>query len=72
MEMDGHSKLPKIYHLWTISKLTVSRVGAEAWISLLRLTEPRAERKTVLKVKCFKEGSNGALSSWCKHKGGFH
>ena len=34
------------------------------------LARPSARRKTVLKVKCFKEasliGSNGALVSWCK------
>ena len=33
-------------------------------------SDPRAKRKTVLKVKCFKEasliGSNGAFVSWCK------
>ena len=42
----------------------------QAWISLLRLPEPRAKRKTVLKVKCFSEasfkGSKGALVSWCR------
>ena len=42
----------------------------QAWISLLRLPEPRANRKTVLKVKCFSEAffkdSKGALVSWCK------
>ena len=41
----------------------------QAWISLLRLPEPKAIRKTVLKVKCFKEasfmGSNGAFVNWC-------
>ena len=41
----------------------------QAWISLLRLPNPRAKRKTLLKVKCFKEasliGSNGAFVSWC-------
>ena len=40
----------------------------QAWISLLRLPEPRANRKTVLKVKCFTEasfkGSKGAFVSW--------
>ena len=40
-----------------------------AWISLLRLPEPKANRKVVLKVKCFKDaslrGSNGAFVSWC-------
>ena len=38
----------------------------QAWISLLRLPDPRAKRNTVLKVKCFKEasliGSNGVLA----------
>ena len=42
----------------------------KAWISLLRLPEPRASRKTVLKVKCFSEASfissKGALVNWCK------
>ena len=42
----------------------------QACISLLRLPDPRAKRKTVLKGKCFKEvsliGSNGAFVSWCK------
>ena len=42
----------------------------QAWISLLRLPEPRASRKTVLKVKCFNEdspiGSKGALVNWCR------
>ena len=41
----------------------------QAWISLLRLPEPKASRKTVLKVNCFSEasfkGSKGALVSWC-------
>ena len=40
-----------------------------AWISLLRLPEPKANRKVVLKVKCFKDaslrGSNGAFVNWC-------
>ena len=44
-------------------------------ISLLRLPEPRANRKTVLKVKCFNEasfrGSKGAFVSWCKTRGRF-
>ena len=42
----------------------------QACISLLHLPYPRAKRKTVLKVKCFKEaslfGSKGAFVSWCK------
>ena len=41
----------------------------QAWISLLRLPEPKASKKTVLKVRCFKEasfrGSKGAFVSWC-------
>ena len=41
----------------------------QAWISLLRLPEPKAKRKRVLKVKCFREaplrGSNGGFVSWC-------
>ena len=41
----------------------------QAWISLLLLPEPRAKRKTVLKVKCFSDaslrGSKGAFVSWC-------
>ena len=45
----------------------------KACISHLRLPNPRAKRKTVLKVKCFKEasliGSNGAFVSWCKNQG---
>ena len=40
-----------------------------AWISLLLLPEPRAKRKTVLKVRCFRDaslrGSKGAFVSWC-------
>ena len=47
----------------------------EAWISLLRLPEPKAIRKTVLKVKCFKEASfkglKGAFVSWCSTREGF-
>ena len=39
------------------------------------LPEPRASRKTVLKVKCFSEaslnGSKGALFSWCKTRDRF-
>ena len=41
-----------------------------AWISLLLLPEPRAKRKTALKVRCFNDaslrGSNGAFVSWCR------
>ena len=41
----------------------------QAWISLLLLPEPRANKKTVLKVRCFKDaplrGSKGAFVSWC-------
>ena len=41
----------------------------QAWISLLLLPEPRAKRKTVLKVRCFRDaslsGSKGAFVSWC-------
>ena len=40
-----------------------------ACISLLLLPEPRAKRKTVLKVRCFSDaslrGSKGAFVSWC-------
>ena len=47
----------------------------QGWISLLRLPEPRANRKTVLKVKCFNEasfkGSKGAFVSWCKTRNRF-
>ena len=42
----------------------------QAWISLLRLPERRARRKTVLKVKCFNEasfkGTKGAFVNWCR------
>ena len=42
---------------------------SQAWISVLCLLEPKAKRKTVLKVKCFREaslrGSKGAFVSWC-------
>ena len=41
-------------------------------ISLLCLPEPRAKRKTALKVKCFKEAFNWFkmnLVSWCKKPG---
>ena len=48
---------------------------SQAWISLLCLPEPRANRKTVLKVKCFSEasfkGSKGAFVSWCKARDRF-
>ena len=41
----------------------------QAWISLLCLPEPKANKKTVLNVRCFREaslrGSNGAFVSWC-------
>ena len=41
----------------------------QAWISLLLLPEPRAKRKTALKVRCFRDaslrGSKGAFVSWC-------
>ena len=47
----------------------------KACISLLRLHNPRAKRKTVLKVKFFKEassiGSNGAFVSWCNTRDRF-
>ena len=32
---------------------------SQAWISLLRLSEPRANKKIVLKVKCFREPLSG-------------
>ena len=39
---------------------------SQAWISILPLPEPKANRKTTLKVKCFREaslkGAKGALS----------
>ena len=42
---------------------------------LMRLPEPRASRKTVLKVKCFSEasfkGSKGAFVSWCRTRESF-
>ena len=42
-------------------------------MDLLRLSDPRAKRKTVLKVKCFKKasliGMNGAFVSWCNIQG---
>ena len=43
----------------------------QACISLLCLPDPRAKRKTVLKVKCFKEAFNWFkmnLVSWCKNQ----
>ena len=47
-----------------------------AWISLLLLPEPRAKRKTVLKVRCFRDaslsGSKGAFVSWCSTRERFH
>ena len=47
----------------------------QAWISLPRLPEPRANRKTVLKVKCFNEASfkglKGASVSWRKTRDRF-
>ena len=47
-----------------------------AWISLLLLLEPRAKRKTVLKVRCFSvaslRGSKGAFVSWCNTRERFH
>ena len=46
----------------------------QAWISLLHFPEPRAKRKTVLKVKCFKEAFLGAQkvvwSAGARPKGG--
>ena len=48
---------------------------SQAWISFLHLPEPRTIRKTVLKVKCFKEasfrGSKGAFVSWCNTRDRF-
>ena len=45
----------------------------QACISLLLLPDPRAKRKTVLKVKSFKEASINwfkmTLVSWCKNQG---
>ena len=47
----------------------------QAWISPLRLPEPRANRKTVLKVSCFSEasfkGPKGAFDSWYKTRDRF-
>ena len=41
----------------------------QACISLLLLPDPRAKRKTVLRVRCFSDaslrGSKGALVNWC-------
>ena len=57
------------------SDLWLMFLCSQAWISLLCLPEPRASRKTVLKVKCFSEasfkGSKGALVSWCKTRDSF-
>ena len=44
----------------------------QACISLLRLPDPKAKRKTALKVKCFKKAYNWFkmnLVSWCKNQG---
>ena len=46
----------------------------QAWISLLRLPEPRAKKKNSLEAQCFKEaslrGSNGALPIGAKPREG--
>ena len=43
---------------------------SQAWISLVCLPEPKAKRKTVLKVRSFKEaslrGCKRAFVSWCR------
>ena len=47
-----------------------------AWISLLLFPDPKAKRKTDLKVRCFKDaslrGSKGAFVSWCSTRERFH
>ena len=48
---------------------------SQAWISILHLPEPKANRKTILKVKCFLEaslrGSKGASSAGAEKEGKF-
>ena len=45
---------------------------SQAWISILHLPEPKANRKTILKVKCFREaslkGSKGPLSAGAENR----
>ena len=47
----------------------------QAWILVLCFPDARANRKTVLKARCFREaflrGSKGALVSWCKTRDRF-
>ena len=61
-----------IYKQWVTYNHQWCWAVCQACISLLRLPEPRAKRKTALKVKCFKEAFNWFkmnLVSWCKNQG---
>ena len=58
-----------VYQQWVTYNHQWCWAVCQACISLLRLPEPRAKRKTALKVKCFKEAFNWFkmnLVSWCK------
>ena len=61
-----------VYQQWVTYNHQWCWAVCQECISLLRLPEPRAKRKTVLKVKCFKEAFNWFkmnLVSWCKKPG---
>ena len=61
-----------VYQQWVTYNHQWCWAVCQACISLLRLPEPRAKRKTALKVKCFKEAFNWFklnLVSWCKNQG---
>ena len=61
-----------IYKQWLTYNHQWCWAVCQACISLLRLPEPRAKRKTALKVKYFKEAFNWFkmnLVSWCKNQG---
>ena len=61
-----------VYQQWVTYNHQWCWAVCQACISLLRLPESRAKRKTALKVKCFKEAFNWLkmnLVSWCKKPG---
>ena len=61
-----------VYQQWVTYNHQWCWAVCQACISLLRLPELRAKRKTDLKVKCFKEAFNWFkmnLVSWCKNQG---
>ena len=61
-----------VYQQWVTYNHQWCWAVCQTCISLLRLPEPRAQRETALKVKCFKEAFNWFkmnLVSWCKNQG---